>query len=233
MPDALAADYREFAARYYRWALEQWRLEIDGGFPLLRTLRDSACTEVLEIMKTMSRDERLEMALILSKRQHLRGVEALGETFSVEEQRLWEHWRHQRTEIRRNSTEAAALSELRKKRIAPFRAAIRQVVVPLLGKEVENCHGALYQYEVPIGRFTVATRIDFTGRWNDFYYDHLIRRTEDSFHFPRSVSVEQWFGIVGSTQWEGLSDEDIPGAVDTLALVCRRFLEAAPHLLPE
>jgi hypothetical protein len=227
-------DKTEFTIRYYRWALEQWRLEIDGGFPLLRALRYSTCTEVLEIMKTMSRDERLNMARILAKRHHHEATEALGEPMSDEEQRQWDHWRHLRDAIRRNSPEAAALDRPRKKRIAPLRAAILRVVAPVIGNEVDNEHGVMYHFELPIKRWTVVTRIDFTGTWDDFEYDHLIRRSEDSSHFVRPIAVLAWFGIVGGcTKWEGLSDEDIPSAANTLALVCRRFLDAAPKLLPD
>ena len=226
-------EQREFAIRYYRWALEQWRSEIDGGFPILRGIRDSSCTGTLEIMKTQSRDERLEMARTLTKRRHPEAVAALGDTFSTEEQRLFEHWRHLRATLYWESAEYAAVGQPRKKRIAPLRAAIRQVVAPVVGKEVDCCHGVLYRYETRIGRWTVATRIDFTDRQADIIYDHLIRLSEDSRRFAGPISVEKWFGISGVSEWRGLSDEEIPEAVANLALVCRRFLEAAPYLLPQ
>ncbi len=183
-------------------------------------------------MKTMSRDERLGLARTLTKRRHREAVAALGETFSAEEQNQFEHWLHLVATLHWDSPEYKAVGQPRKKRIAPLRAAIKQVVAPLLGKEVESDHGVLYLYELAVGRWTVVTRISFTGRSDDFNYDHLIRLSQESRPFAR-ISVEKWFGISGETVWEGLSDQDIPEAAASLALVCRRFLEAAPHLLPQ
>jgi hypothetical protein len=224
---------REFAIRYYRWALEQWRLEIDGGFPLLRAIRHSSCAEILEIMSTMSRSERLKMAEILTKWFHPDAVKALGQTLTPEEREMFEHWRHVRARLYRESAEYAACAKPRQKKIAPLRAAIKELVAPVIGKEVEAYRGVLYQYELLIGRWTVVTRVDFTGRADDFVYDHVIRSSADSRELCR-VSATSWFGICGGmTAWVGLSDEDIPNAAATLAVVCRRFLDAAPRLLPE
>ncbi len=182
-------------------------------------------------MRTMSRDERLRIAEIHTKRLHPDAVKALGETLTPEERSVFEHWLRVRSRIRGEISSAPVPP--RRKRIAALREAIREVVVPLIGEESEADPGVEYWYEVRIGRWTVHTRIDFSGRWDDFSYDQIIRFSANGRELRR-VSVESWFGICGGmTSWVGLSEEEIPKAAATLALVCKRFLDAAPLLLPE
>jgi hypothetical protein len=222
----------EFAVRYYRWASEQWLLEIDHEFPLLSTVHDSSCPGFLRIMRTMSRDERLEMARIQMKHFHPKAVAAFGETFSPEEKRMFDEWRRIRAESRASESGWDDLKP-RKKPIARLRAAIKEAVTPILGNELKE-YGQGY-YELAIGRWVVLTVIDFSSRLDDFTYHHQIRRATDRvpISMSSSISVAKWFGIAGATSWDGLSEEDIPDAIATLAKVCRRFLDAAPNLLPE
>jgi len=224
----------EFAVRYYRWAFEQWVLEIDHEFPLLSAVHDSSCPGFLKIMRTMSRDERLQMARIQMKHFHSKAVAALGETSSAEEKQMFNEWRRIRAESQEFESGWEDLKP-RKKPIAPLRAAIKEAVAPILGKELEGYGQDARYYEFPIGRWIVLTLIDFSSRLDDFTYHHEIRRATDPIpiSMSSSISVAKWFGIAGATSWDGLSEESIPDAASTLAKVCRRFLDAAPSLLPE
>jgi len=221
----------EFALRYYRWALDQWRPEIDASFPLLRNIPDPICRAAVRILDPMSHDERWRMAQILTKRRHAHAAEALGEPLSLEERALLVKWDRQHTEFWRELDSTANHTGPRHKRVALLRAAVRQSLAPVIGREVVMDQGLLYHYELSIGRWTITTRLTFNHRDADLLYDHSIRSSEDSLYLVRSASVEKWFGIDAISSWVDVREDAIPGAVSTLVQVCRSFLEAAPELL--
>jgi hypothetical protein len=47
-----------------------------------------------------------------------------------------------------------------------------------------------------------------------------------------SISMQSWLGIAGGpTQWEYLTDEDVPATVESLSKFCAHFIKVAPKLL--
>lgn len=75
-PEAARA---EFNLRYYRWALQDFKREIDQGFPWLKGFKTGSPAEVLKLLTARNRDEQMTMANALVKRFHKDAVEAAGD----------------------------------------------------------------------------------------------------------------------------------------------------------
>ena len=70
---------RDFNVRYYHWALQDFRREIQHDFPFLRGFKTGSAFEIVEMMSKMSSREKLLLASALVKRFHKDGVQAAGD----------------------------------------------------------------------------------------------------------------------------------------------------------
>ena len=69
----------KFEERLYRWALQDWKREIDEDFPLLGSLKDALAQRCLRIMRSLDEENRRLMATALAKRA--RKPEVLAKCF--------------------------------------------------------------------------------------------------------------------------------------------------------
>jgi len=79
---------REFARRYYHWALEDARREVREGFPLLRTIKNRTVHHLLARMDSLSKDEQIRFGDALVKRFLPQLLAIQGEVLSAEEQAM-------------------------------------------------------------------------------------------------------------------------------------------------
>ena len=111
---------------------------------------------------------------------------------------------------------------------------VRDAIEPVLGNNPHQVGGVLWEYYTAIGPWTIVTVIDFGGNSFAMNYHHDLddmRKREHQRTLHGHISAPQWLGV-GTGEWSGLSDPDIPAAAEGLAFVCRRFVEALPDLLP-
>src|SRR2546428_355874 len=83
----------EFAVRYYRWALDDARREVQADFPLLRTVRSALPIRAVAYLEPFSETERLAKMTSLVKRSHRRAVSLTGDSWGAEDERVDEHYR--------------------------------------------------------------------------------------------------------------------------------------------
>jgi hypothetical protein len=228
-------DEREFRVRCYRWALEQSRLEVERGFPLLRGITGPRCRDILEIVERADPRERHQILQTLTKMAHREAREALGEAVSPDETAIFQRTidlRRVAADRRRRKGGFDLFASLWPRRIP--RAPIRNTIQPVLGKAAEVYRDRLYSFEAVIGRWLIVTEVYIEDKDGEMWYRHNIRSHADrSQHLVGNISIALWLGVSGQTQWADLRGENVVAAAESLAAVCSRFLEAAPHLLPE
>src|SRR5882672_4286390 len=91
---SLAAAKDAFAVRYYRWALDAARREVEENFPLLRTVRSALPIRAVAYLESFTEDDRLRVATALVKRSHRRAVELTGDSWGAEEERIDQDYRN-------------------------------------------------------------------------------------------------------------------------------------------
>jgi hypothetical protein len=80
--------YNNFAPQFYRWAIADFRRELQQDFPLLQLLPEWQTGDLIHLFRSLDEIDRLKLSLALVKRVHPKGMEALGESLSPEEEKL-------------------------------------------------------------------------------------------------------------------------------------------------
>lgn len=226
---------QEFQVRYYRWALDDFRREIDEGFPLLRSVIPGRIWRFLALMKRVRREEQLQFASALVKRFHREAVAHTGESLTVEEERLVENYRNV---MLMPTPEEQNLLELELSGRARFRvnrkkfaALIKEELVPILGGVMEPWDTHDYRYTTSMGSWTILTYCDTGGDYyNQLTYSHSISAAPHVY-IQEHVNILSWLGISSQTTWSYLTDADTGRVAECLARLCEHFMKAAGRLL--
>jgi hypothetical protein len=72
----------QFAIRYYRWARELFRLEVEQGFPLFKRLNTGPSRACLHLMGQLTPENQLRFADGLAKRFRKEALQITGETLN-------------------------------------------------------------------------------------------------------------------------------------------------------
>lgn len=221
---------RKFVVAYYRWAAAQWQREFDGDFPLVRAVRNPNNADIIEIFRALPAPKADRFAQLLVRRAHSEAMTLLGQEFTPPEVSLLTYLHDQRWRAINNRDTVALIEANRKINWKLLRRHVQEAIEPILGTNCTRFGGHLWQYNTPLGEWTIETVIDFGSRNSAMAYHHDIRLGPSM--FEDSISAPAWLGI-GAAEWSGLADEDIPNAARGLAFVCRYFMHAVPGLLPE
>jgi hypothetical protein len=251
-PEAAQA---EFKLRYYRWALQDFRREIDESFPFLKGFKTGSPADVLESMSGRSRSEQLTLASALVKRFHKDAVEAAGDQMTPEEEAACKEYldRIPRTHplelalLRRAAAGERGVYANRGKLVRLVRAKLKVAGMQVL--ESEDLVGVL-SYQNTIGGWRIITRIHTRERHAQLRYDHtiysvdkvvLVTWAKDTWREGQQelvplllhnwVSLAGWLGISSQTEWSDLVDSDGPNVAKELGALCKHFLHAASALL--
>jgi hypothetical protein len=228
-----AAD--EFAIRYYRWALEDFRREIAQDFPLLRPIKDSLAIRLTGHMQSLDAGERGRLATALVKRAHKRAVELTGDPWGAEEGPLVERYRTI-SRIPRPEEEAyrrALFDDPQSLKLnrGALLAHVKRALAPVLGEGAPFSTEHEWRYAMPIGAWTLSTFVDVGGSTHQLSYGHAIH-SGDRRILKEGISVLSWLGIGGAhTQWNQLTSADIESGAAALSRVCRHFVDVGPELL--
>ena len=229
---------RDFAVNYYLWALDQWKHEIGRKFPFLKAARDAKLEEadtILQILEPLSDDQARQVTSALLKSTQPETARILGEHLLPEDNLLLDQLNEKRRDI---ATKKQFFSALKGKSKNPTRARKRKLILDEVKKALEPVLGKLrkdsgsYYIDTPMGDWTLRTSVDVNGQW-DLAYSHDIPLGPEVWRLlTRNVSALSWLGI-NQTFWADLSTENIPAAANFMLFATRRFLDAAPNLLPK
>jgi len=223
----------EFAIRYYRWAREEFRREVEQEFPVLKKLKTRPSSLCLHWMARLSRENQFKFAEGLAKRFNREALQTTGESL--------DDWQTQM--IKRYTDSYVALPDPRdvrpdigagklKSRRKGVLALVKRHVTQVLQQHPENCGGGTWRYTNPIGLLQLETHFDFGGRSRLVEYSHTVVFTR--YHFlVHLASIQSWLGLGGATSWTALdieeSEEDEIARL--IAELCAHFLNAAPILV--
>jgi hypothetical protein len=247
-PSVRPEDGREFAIRYYRWALQQWRLEVDQDFRTLRSIAGPISANAVRAFEHLERDERLSVGFALVKHLNKAALCVLGEEFTLSDERLVkmhfqrtsdqldrQMWAMDRAGNPRDPWHPSMTRHRPATAAASLRKGVHRALEPVLGQDLYRFDPCRWRYRTPVGRWTILTEVFFRVGVGDLAYSHEIRFGNEAESMCRFISVLEWLGVssAATTDWVLSSSEEIPTVAETLATLCQRFVEAALELLPE
>ncbi len=230
-------DIEELEIRYYHWAVEEWHRELEQDFPFLGNLHAvGASQNEVALLRRLGREEALKIVHAITRYFHAEAVVALGDSASLEDERIVHHFaglrggeRQRNDRIRRSRGESTL-----PKRVKGLKPAVRAAVVPVLGTDSFRPDPLTTCYRTTIGRWTILTHVEAHKELR-YHHDiclagHEMPAWQRARHWWSALS---WMGLSSTTKWWLYGEEDIPAATSGLVLACQRFLEAAPKLLPK
>ena len=222
--------------RYYRWALDDARREVEANFPLLRNVKSSLPMRAVAFFESMPGPERLAAMTALVKRNHRRGVALTGDSWhDADEERIDQDYRNaarisppEEEWYRHAMLHDHAKLKLDRRR---FLAAVKAELVPILGPGQPFSTAHEWRYETPIGPWALVTFIDVGGSVHQLAYTQTIR-VDPAHVLKEGLSICGWLGIGGGhTVWNRLTEADTAAAARSLTSVCAHFLSAARELV--
>lgn len=226
----------EFAVRYYLWAREESRLEIERGFPLLKRMDTSICRRYLRQIAQLSPQDQHAFATMLIKRFHPQVIRLLGEEAlsSEEVATIKRYTRGHVIELDpveeaffQRQIRADPTTKLDRKR---FRKIIKESLAPILGQGEKDDGGGTWHYITNIENIRIVTHVDTGGKHDQLSYFHrIIFSGYQALH--EQISVLDWMGLSSATHWRQLDDSKAEVTARFLAELCDHFLKVAPKLL--
>lgn len=221
----------EFAVRYYLWAKEEFKLEIERDFPLLRRIPDISAKTCLKLMDGMSMSEKHFFGATMVKRFH-RGATLSGESLNPEEHELEKMYRsallaYAREDHWRRQGKERPLVVGRQKLAAKLKTVLR----PIFDFEEPAVKGApVWFYSNEICGFNVRTCIDLPGREHSIGYTHSIGTSPRDI-LCECISVLSWLGLLGQTAFDPITEPELEATARLVMELSQHFLAAAPKLL--
>ena len=235
-----------FDVHYYRWAQKEAQSEVNENFATLRTIKNPLVYRVLEMAQPMDRRQQLCFLNALVKRAHLTAVEAVGEALSTSDEELINQYlthdtyvehgtrivdgtfeRRANQKIYQPIEQRAGLPQIDKERL---RKLVIEKLRPNLGEWAVHESADSWWYETKLDMWSIWTLVATNKRHAHLTYCHRISVTQGvDLRFP--ISVMQWLGIGGSTDWILWNDSEAAAAAEGMSLLVNRFLHAAPMLL--
>lgn len=228
----------EFAFRYYLWARDEARLEVEHGYPWLKRMDDEDCRKHLRRMAQLPIEEQQAFtALFVRSRHDPRAVERAGDVpLSSEDiarrNRYYDSLAFEFDPVQqaflRRQLHGDPTTKLDRRR---FRKIVKECLAPIFGKEDRGGGGGWWFYTTSVEGLRVITDVDTGGTVHQLSYSHGILFSERE-PLREGISVLQWLGLIGgSTCWSQIEDSKAEETAHFLAELCDHFLKAAPKLL--
>lgn len=223
-----------FQVSYYRWAIEDFRREIDEGVPFLRALTPGWICRFLALMEQLRRDDQFRLARALIKRFHREALTLTGEYLSAEEARMIENYQNvmlmpspEEQKLFELETSGRARFKVNRKK---FAALIKEQLVAIVGDLLEPVDAYDGWYTISVAGWTIRTYVDTGGRYHQLCYDHTISAAPHM-HLQEWINLLSWLGLSSQTMWQFLNDGDISRTATALGSLCAHFMQALPKLL--
>ena len=170
--------HAEFSVRYYLWALEEFRVEIQEGFPLLKRLDTQPSKTCVRLMQQLSVSDQSAFANALVKRFHRQAMTIVGDTLSPDDTQMIQNYIDSGLIT---SPEEDAVWDRRlagdpalKLNRKVFTKTLKDFLFPVLGPDIESRGNGEWGYNCRIGSFQAYTRLDVGGRFHQLCYSHDI-----------------------------------------------------------
>jgi hypothetical protein len=224
----------EFAVRYYKWALDEFRQESVHGYPLIRKLRTQPSIAFIKLIEQLSIDEECALVAALVKRFHSQALEIVGGNISSYETKLLKKFsdsmlfslpdEHDYTV---GNSDERLPPKLKRK---VFANLLKECLAPLFSSSFEKCGDGEWSYTNHFESIAIQTRIDVGGRFHQLGYSHNIVFSGYDLLVDHA-SILSWLGLSSQTHWQSLDEAKATETAHVLVEVCDCFLKAMPRLL--
>jgi hypothetical protein len=241
----MGARKKEFMVKFYRWALKDAQRECSGGFPFLSRLKSTMVVDFLEFVERLTTIERRALQVCMVKRFHEEGAFLAGDRLSSEEGALIERFLKRNIKCDKLLGPISVLSHSEAKRAkelasgskkyqiqrSKLRSALREKLVPAVVGPAETLHrtNTESRYCTTVGKWTVHTAVHTGGRLFQLSYSQLVSLRPD-ICLVEHASIMNWLGIAGQTNWDLLTNRDIPDAANLVLELTSHFLTAMSKL---
>jgi hypothetical protein len=240
---------KEFEVRYYLWALDDSKREIEQGFPFLRTFKSGSIWHAVRMMSGMSEEGKHVFARALVKRFHKSALLTLGEAITRREEMFLNQYREQSLmPIRREVTSEQRRKYEQSPKYGNRRTLTRLVKNELAGRGLqlteEEDYDGLLKHASIVGDWRILTLIHTRNQYSQLAYDHVIwsiRKVEQvTFEDGRTemwpiqlgstISIASWLGLSSQSEWSEVEKDECLSTVQALGSLCTHFLRAAERL---
>jgi hypothetical protein len=214
--------------RRYRWALADAKREVAEDFRLLRLEKSALSLAFVQFAETLSSEDRLALLTACVKRGYSRAVELTGDVMTSLEESLYnQEAAHVQIGIA-NGLWPFGTQERAKIDKKKFRKFLRSNLVDRgLGQFDAWQLPAEWRYRLKVGNWTVETYFDTGGSFRQVGFSHAIRGPDDVPLLQHLVG-----GLcAGSSEWDMLTDKDLPRVADDIVVLARHFIDSMPELL--
>jgi hypothetical protein len=210
--------------RFFRWAIEQCATEVQFGFAHVKTIRGAWVLGMVEFIERLPVDDRVSVMQAkvasgdpdarLSERQTqllqvVRRAPSVG--FGPRYMQMLEDYAAGRYRVPR----------------PVLRRALKRDLTAVLGRS-EQADGSAWKHRTEVGKWTVLTEVDTGGSARQFEVGHLVKLGESNLFW---ASPARWWGLGMPTVWDRVAADDLDGATDAAAALCRYFVEQLPGML--
>jgi hypothetical protein len=212
----------EFAVRYYRWAVQDTRAEMEAGFPLVSRLGEENAESYLSVINRLDRPDRYDLVAAFIKRFHPVATRLLNEEMTREEEKLLEWATDKRREMLGAPPRPRPRVSSRKLKSILENELQKRLSPP---PELSNVGPKMFRFMSHFGPWVVQTWLDYGRRPQ--YFHHI---DGEGTSLAKFVSIESWMGISGTTDWT-IGPKSEMEIATTMVDAIERFFLAVPGLL--
>lgn len=234
----------EFYPNLYVWALDDARREAEADFLWLNTMHHVHISHYLEILRTFTHPQRVNLFVTLTKISYQKSGEFSQVGITPEEERLLRVYEERLNKYPQYMTDIHQAFYIRKDFFKVRLSVLLSLVITELNSVFGNAkiiEKDYLEYRMIIAsNWHISTAIHLDSR--SVEYTHLLsalpkdltlsseERYKQRLVFSNPISLPRWLGFKDGV-WTFFNDEDPITAAKTIALASSHFLNALPNLL--
>lgn len=215
--------------RRFEWALADAKREAAEDFRLLRLGKSALSLSFVQFAEKLSSKDRLALLTSCVKRAYSRAVELNGDVLTpLEESLLNQEAAHVQIGIAKGLWPFGTQERAKIAR-KEFRKSLRANLADRgLGEFDAWQLPAEWRYRLRVGNWIVETYIDTGGTSRQVGFSHEIAARGD---VPFLRHLAGGGLCAGSSEWDMVTDKDLPQVADHIVLLARHFIDSMPELL--
>lgn len=216
-----------FLQEYRRWANLEWDRELAEGYPTLQAFHGFSGSAIvaLEVIQRLAPADRATLARSLVKRAHKEATALDADHLSATESAVLDRWLEASREVR--LSKMFHLEEHKPER-PKMRAAFKNTLGPLLGKQTRPSSGTGLGYVTVLDPWSMNTDIDLGGRSNRITYFHVVSWRGQL--VKSAIGPLEWLGV-SATALDRVPHGREVEAAECISELVRRFLSARRMLM--
>ena len=226
-----------FADRYYCWRLSECEREVQQGFPFLSRVPHTFVIGYLEFVDNWTQSAQLDLLRALVVR-YTEESTLKGRTLTEHEEQLLQafHGACQRDlgpKLGSYSRRSYA-GEFKIDR-SLLRRQLKSILTEPLGPS-RVFEANEYRFRTLLNGVTIRTHLDTGGATRQFSYSHTLLMGQQEYWgdqaatIREAVSMVAVLGVFPTTEWQFMTQDEIPLAAESMKMFCEHFLKAVPSL---